>query len=239
VETKAVKMDELGARINKLKSYMKEITGKTPTSTSGLAKFSVKIDANNFENKIYQENKIMITPSYTKLEKKIAEFRESKLYRAYNEKEILYSKNNQGYQVFTTHKIQDNSHSGSRSPEIKALAQPQVRAIECVQTEPSRPSRQEERQGHVPHVPSFFLQKKESLNTAKQSPATSPKSQTCRQLPADHSPSPSLNASSSNKSSPFDHSRGTINLQASKAVHDPNDPQEKEYRQLATKDKYC
>lgn len=51
----------------------------------------------------------MITPSYTKLEKKIAEFRESKLYRAYNEKEILYSKNNQGYQVLTTHRIQDNS----------------------------------------------------------------------------------------------------------------------------------
>lgn len=65
---------------------MKEITGKTPTNngSSALAKFSVKIDPINFENKIFQENKIMITPSYTKLEKKIAEFRESKLYRAYN-----------------------------------------------------------------------------------------------------------------------------------------------------------
>jgi hypothetical protein len=63
---------------------MKEITGKTPTNTSGLARLTVKIDANNNDNRIFQENKIMITPSYTKLEKKIAEYRESKLYRAYN-----------------------------------------------------------------------------------------------------------------------------------------------------------
>lgn len=106
---------------------MKESTGKTPTNNSGLAKFSVKIDANNFENKIFQENKIMITPSYTKLEKKIAEFRESKLYRAYNEKEILYSKNNQGYQVLTTQKIQDNSSGANftnNNPEIRSITQP-------------------------------------------------------------------------------------------------------------------
>jgi hypothetical protein len=136
-QTKAVKMDELGARINKLKNYMKEITGKTPTSTSGLAKFSVRIDANNFENKIYQENKIMITPSYTKLEKRISEFRESKLYRAYNEKEILYSKNNQGYQLLTTHQIQDNR--APNNPEVKAITQPLPKQIDYVQTEPSRP----------------------------------------------------------------------------------------------------
>ena len=88
---------------------MKEITGKTPTNNSGMSRVTVKIDANNADNRIFQENKIMITPSYTKLEKKISEFRESKLYRAYNEKEILYSKNNQGYQMHTTQKIQDNS----------------------------------------------------------------------------------------------------------------------------------
>lgn len=101
-------MDDLGARINKLKSFMKQVTGKTPTNMAAMAHMSVKFDGNSQENKIFMEDKIMITPNYTQLQKKIAEFRESKLMRAYNEKEILYSSNNQGYQVHTTQKIQNN-----------------------------------------------------------------------------------------------------------------------------------
>jgi hypothetical protein len=83
-------------------------------------------------------------------------------------------------------------------------------------------------------VPSFFLQKKDSLNSSNKSPATSPKSQVSKPAPSDP---PSLKGSSSNKSSPFDSVRTTHhNLNS---VHEPTDPQEKEYRQLATKDKYC
>lgn len=145
-------------RINRLKTFMKEITGKTPTnnSTSGVSRVMVKIDANNAENRIFQENKIMITPSYTKLEKKISEFRESKLYRAYNEREILYSKNNQGYQMHTTQKIQDNS--GVRSNEPKTLQFLAVKTDPSKQTKPIKPL---ERTGHVP---SYLLQKKDSIN---------------------------------------------------------------------------
>lgn len=59
-------------------------------------------------------------------------------------------------------------------------------------------------------------------------------------MPAESLPSPSLKGSSSNKSSPFDSIRSTNNnLNSSKHVYEPSDPQEKEYRQLATKDKYC
>lgn len=47
-------MEELGVRINKLKSFMKEVTGKTPTNNSGISKFTVKVDENNADNKIYQ-----------------------------------------------------------------------------------------------------------------------------------------------------------------------------------------
>lgn len=72
--------------------------------------------------------------------------------------------------MLTTHKIKD--HSEQEYHEDKVITQPQQRAIEYLQTEPSRPS---ERQGH--HVPSFFLQKKASINSNKQSPVTSPKSQ--------------------------------------------------------------
>lgn len=96
-EIKVVKMEELGARINRLKDYMREVTGKTPTSSAGLSHMTVRIDGSNNDNRIYTQDNITITPSYTQLEKKIAEFRESKLLRAYNEKEILYSQNNQGY----------------------------------------------------------------------------------------------------------------------------------------------
>lgn len=63
---------------------MKQISGKTPTNTGGMVHLTVKIDGNNSDNRIFQENKIMIAPNYTKLEKKIAQFRESKLFRAYN-----------------------------------------------------------------------------------------------------------------------------------------------------------
>jgi hypothetical protein len=141
-----VKIEELGARINKLKSYMKEITGKTPKSTSGLSKLTVKIDSNNSDNRIFQENKIMITPSYTQLEKKISEFRESKLYRAYNEREILYSKNNQGYQLHSTQKVQRNEPATTK-PEPKY-----VEYSSC-QTEPAPTNKlkgQEERASRVP-----------------------------------------------------------------------------------------
>lgn len=33
---------------------MKEVTGKTPKNNEGISKFTVKIDENNTENKIYQ-----------------------------------------------------------------------------------------------------------------------------------------------------------------------------------------
>jgi hypothetical protein len=65
-------MEDIGARINKLKNYMKEVTGKTPKGSSTLGQIFVKVDENNEENKIFQENKMYITPNYTKLEKKIA-----------------------------------------------------------------------------------------------------------------------------------------------------------------------
>jgi hypothetical protein len=43
-EIKIVKIEELGQRINKLKHIMKEITGKTPTNSTGLSHITVKID---------------------------------------------------------------------------------------------------------------------------------------------------------------------------------------------------
>ena len=51
---------------------MKEITGKTPKNKGGIAQLMVKIDGDNQENKIFQENKLYITPNYTKLEKRIS-----------------------------------------------------------------------------------------------------------------------------------------------------------------------
>jgi len=44
-------MDDLGSRINKLKSFMKEVTRKTPTNTTAIAQFSVKMENNKLENK--------------------------------------------------------------------------------------------------------------------------------------------------------------------------------------------
>lgn len=61
------KVEELGARINKLKHYMKGVTGKTPTNGAGLSHLMVHIDGNNADNRIFQENKLMITPNYTKM----------------------------------------------------------------------------------------------------------------------------------------------------------------------------
>ena len=51
---------------------MKELTGKTPKNKSGLTQLMVKINGNNQANKILQENKLYITPNYTKVEKKIS-----------------------------------------------------------------------------------------------------------------------------------------------------------------------
>jgi hypothetical protein len=78
---------------------------------------TVRIDGSNNDNRIYTQDNITITPSYTQLEKKIAEFRESKLMRAYNEKEILYSQNNQGYQLHSTQQIKDNRSSALPVPK--------------------------------------------------------------------------------------------------------------------------
>ena len=66
-ELKAVKIEELGARINKLKHYMKEVTGRTPTSSGGMSHMVVKYQDNNSDNRICTENKLMITPNYTRL----------------------------------------------------------------------------------------------------------------------------------------------------------------------------
>ena len=84
---------------------------------------------------------------------------------------------------------------------------------------------QEERTGHVP---SYLLQKKDSLNSAiKQSPVVSPKSHIspphfATQLKVQPQPEPFRSGVSSRNSLP-----------------EPSDPQIKEYRKLAEKDKYC
>lgn len=82
-ELRAVKMEDLGARINKLREYMRDITGKTPKNCGGMKQLKVKVNGNGIGNRILEENKLLITPNYTKLEKKIAEFRASKFYRGY------------------------------------------------------------------------------------------------------------------------------------------------------------
>ena len=71
-EVRPITMEELGNRINKLKLFMREVTGRTPKANSGLAHMKVKIDGSNIHNRIFEEDKITITPSYTTLEKKIA-----------------------------------------------------------------------------------------------------------------------------------------------------------------------
>lgn len=200
---------------------MKEITGKTPTNNSGVSRVTVKIDANNADNRIFQENKIMITPSYTKLEKKISEFRESKLYRAYNEKEILYSKNNQGYQMHTTQKIQDISRPRGNEPKGMQFL--------TAKNDPSKQTKQIKPQEERPsHVPSYLLQKKDSLNNAiKQSPVVSPKSDTSPPHCTNQLRIPS-------QDEPFHSGASSRN-----SLPEPDDPQVKEYRKLAEKDKYC
>ncbi len=42
-----MKIEDLGARINKLKNYMREVTGKTPKNSGGISQFKVMIDSNN------------------------------------------------------------------------------------------------------------------------------------------------------------------------------------------------
>lgn len=101
-----VKIEDIGQRINRLREYVKGLTGASPKNNTGYRQLIVKIDG-TCHNKIMEENKLYISPNYTKLEKKIAEWRESKLYRAYGEKEILYNKNNQGYQINVTQKIKN------------------------------------------------------------------------------------------------------------------------------------
>ena len=39
-------MEDIGSRINKLKDYVKQLTGKTPKGNTGLAHLTVKIDQN-------------------------------------------------------------------------------------------------------------------------------------------------------------------------------------------------
>ena len=107
-----VKIEDIGSRINKLKDYVKNLAGKTPKNKAGVAQLTVKIDENNFHNRILEENKLFISPNYTKLEKKIAEWRQSKLYRSYGQQEVLFQKNNQGYQLTSEEKITRNHGEG-------------------------------------------------------------------------------------------------------------------------------
>ena len=65
-------MTDLGDRINRLKNFMKEVTGGKVGKNGGVAKMRMQVNPNNVNNRIFQEDKIMITPSYTRLEKKIA-----------------------------------------------------------------------------------------------------------------------------------------------------------------------
>jgi hypothetical protein len=46
---------------------MRDVTGKTPSGKASMAHRMMKIDSNNSDNRILQENKISITPNYTKL----------------------------------------------------------------------------------------------------------------------------------------------------------------------------
>ena len=77
-------IEDIGSRINKLKDYVKQLTGKTPKGKTGLSHLTVKVDQ-GINRQIFEENKLYISPNYTKLEKKIAEWRMSKLYRTYGE----------------------------------------------------------------------------------------------------------------------------------------------------------
>lgn len=57
---------------------------------------------------------MLVTPNYTKLEKKIAEFRASRFYRGNCEKEILYTKDNKGYILTTKDRIENPQGEPSR-----------------------------------------------------------------------------------------------------------------------------
>ena len=39
-----VKIEDIGSRINKLKDYVKHLTGKTPKNKAGISQLTVKID---------------------------------------------------------------------------------------------------------------------------------------------------------------------------------------------------
>ena len=60
-------MEDLGERINKLKSYVKDLTGRTPKGKAGMTQFTVKLNGNNFKDRILEENRLFISPKYTKL----------------------------------------------------------------------------------------------------------------------------------------------------------------------------
>ena len=63
-----------------------------------------------------QTDKIYISPNYTKLEKKIAEYRESRLLRSYREKEVLYNKGGQGFEVRRRVRVREGAVSTHRPP---------------------------------------------------------------------------------------------------------------------------
>ena len=84
-EIKKVKVEDIGQRINRLRDYVKNLTGLSPKNNTNIRQLIVKVD-DTCKNRITEENKLFISPNYTRLEKKIAEWRESKFYRAYGEK---------------------------------------------------------------------------------------------------------------------------------------------------------
>ena len=88
-----------------LKEYVKELTGRSPRNTAGVSHLTVKCNGDQNQNRIFEESNLYISPKYTKLEKKIAEWRESKFYRAYGKQQILFEKDNQGYELTTTSKV--------------------------------------------------------------------------------------------------------------------------------------
>ena len=126
-QVRPIKMIELGDRINKLKSMMREVTGKG--GINGVSQVRMQVDQGDQNHQIWEQDRIMITPSYTKFEKKIAEFKEKKLFRAYNEKEILFSKNNQGYELRSRQSIEDKHPRLVISPGRPALPTSNPKAL--------------------------------------------------------------------------------------------------------------
>ena len=60
-------MEDLGERINKLKSYVKDLAGRTPKSQGRVPHFPAKMDDMDI---IIEGTKLGIVPKYLKIEKK-------------------------------------------------------------------------------------------------------------------------------------------------------------------------